>query len=68
MGLHLWRQSGLGLQINTTFITPSFAGLSGAGLYQINFKVPAGVGSGDLPLKIQVPDGTTYPGPVISMQ
>ena len=50
-------------------IFPPFAGLSGAGLYQINFQVPHGLGSGDLSLQIYATEGTrTIFGPVISLQ
>jgi uncharacterized protein (TIGR03437 family) len=38
------------LSIEGTTVTPSFAGLSSAGLYQINLTVPAGLGTGDVPL------------------
>ncbi len=38
------------LTINNAGVTPSFAGLSGAGLYQLNLTIPAALGTGDLPL------------------
>ncbi len=38
------------LYINNVLITPSFVGVSGAGLYQINFVVPPGLGEGDVPI------------------
>jgi uncharacterized protein (TIGR03437 family) len=47
---------------------PSFAGLASAGLYQVNFKVPTGLGSGDVPLHIETGSVTTQPGAVISLQ
>jgi uncharacterized protein (TIGR03437 family) len=56
------------LLINGVYLNPSFAGLSGAGLYQVNFKVPASLGSGDVPLQIVTVAGTTRPDPVISLQ
>jgi uncharacterized protein (TIGR03437 family) len=36
------------LLINNVSVVPGFAGLSSAGLYQINLTVPAGVGTGDV--------------------
>ena len=39
------------IRIGNANVTPAFAGLSGAGLYQINLTVPSGLGSGDLPLQ-----------------
>lgn len=56
------------LLINNVGVTPSFAGLSGAGLYQINFILPAGLGTGDLPLKALVGGANTQAGVVISLQ
>jgi uncharacterized protein (TIGR03437 family) len=38
------------IQINNTNVTPSFSGISGAGLYQINLTIPSGLGTGDQPL------------------
>ena len=38
------------LLINNVSVAPAFAGLSGAGLYQINLIVPEGLGAGDVPL------------------
>jgi len=34
------------LRINNVSVTPTFAGLSGAGLYQVNALVPAGITAG----------------------
>lgn len=34
--------------INNVSVTPSFSGLSGAGLYQIDLTIPAGLGTGDV--------------------
>jgi uncharacterized protein (TIGR03437 family) len=45
------------LLINNVSVAPAFAGLSGAGLYQINLIVPNGLGTGDVPLVAVV--GTT---------
>jgi len=51
--------------INNVSVTPTFAGLSGAGLYQINLTVPAGLGSGDLSLVATVGGAQTPVGVVI---
>jgi uncharacterized protein (TIGR03437 family) len=56
------------LRINNGNVTPSFAGLSAAGLYQINFTVPAGLGTGDVPLVATVGGVSTQPSVVISLQ
>ena len=42
------------LRINNVSVTPGFTGLSGAGLYQINLTVPAGLGTGDVTLQAKV--------------
>ena len=54
--------------IGNVKVTPSFAGLSSAGLYQFNLTVPAGLGSGDLSLSATVGGVSTPSGVVISMQ
>jgi uncharacterized protein (TIGR03437 family) len=56
------------LKIAGTSVTPIFAGLSAAGLYQINVKIPANLGAGDLPLAATVGGKQTQPGVVISLQ
>jgi uncharacterized protein (TIGR03437 family) len=56
------------LQINKVSVTPSFAGLSGAGLYQINLTIPAGPGTGDVSLQATVGGVQTPSGVVISLQ
>jgi len=56
------------LRINNVSVTPSFAGLSGAGLYQINLTVPTGLGTGDVPLVATVGGVQTPPNVVISLQ
>jgi uncharacterized protein (TIGR03437 family) len=56
------------LVINNVSVTPSFAGLSGAGLYQINLTVPAGLGTGDVALSASVAGAQTPSGVVISLQ
>jgi uncharacterized protein (TIGR03437 family) len=56
------------LLINNVTVTPSFAGLSGAGLYQITLTVPAGLGTGDVPLVASVGGVQTPSSVVISLQ
>jgi uncharacterized protein (TIGR03437 family) len=56
------------LQINNLSVTPQFTGLSGAGLYQINVFVPAGLGTGDVTLQAKVGGVATPSGVVISLQ
>jgi uncharacterized protein (TIGR03437 family) len=54
--------------INSRSVTPSFAGLSGAGLYQFNLTVPSGLGTGDVSLQASVGGVQTPPGVVITLQ
>ena len=56
------------LTIGGTTVTPSFAGLSSAGLYQINLEIPAGLGTGDVTLVATAGGLQTPPGVVISLQ
>jgi len=56
------------LSINGVGVTPSFAGLSGAGLDQINLVVPSGLGTGDVALLVSVGGVSTQPNAVISVQ
>jgi uncharacterized protein (TIGR03437 family) len=60
--------SVVNLLINNVSVTPLFAGLSGAGLDQINLTVPAGLGTGDVLLVATVGGVQTPPGVVISLQ
>jgi uncharacterized protein (TIGR03437 family) len=60
--------NAVSLRINNISVSPSFAGLSAAGLYQINFTVPAGLGTGDVPLVATVGGVSTQPRVVISLQ
>jgi uncharacterized protein (TIGR03437 family) len=55
------------LSINNVNVTPFFAGLSGAGLYQINITIPPGLGAGDVPLQASAGTAKT-PAVVISLQ
>ena len=56
------------LLINNVSVTPSFAGFSSSLLYQINVTIPAGLGTGDVPLAALVGGVETQPGVVISLQ
>jgi uncharacterized protein (TIGR03437 family) len=56
------------LRINNVSVTPGFAGLSGAGVYQLNLTVPPGLGTGDVPLQAAVDGIQTPSGVVISLQ
>ncbi len=58
----------INLVINGMNVTPGFAGLTSAGLYQINFTVPAALGVGDLSLLANVGGVPTQEGVVISLQ
>ena len=54
--------------IKNLSVVPSFAGLSGAGLYQINVMVPAGLGAGDVALAASVNGVQAQSNLVISVQ
>jgi len=56
------------LMIGGVTVTPSFAGLSSAGLYQINLTIPPGLGTGDLPLVATVGSVQTQSFVAISVQ
>ena len=56
------------LLINSVSLLPSFAGLDSSLLYQINLTVPAGLGTGDVPLVATVGGTQTQSGVVISLQ
>jgi uncharacterized protein (TIGR03437 family) len=60
--------SNLSVTVGGTAITPDFAGMTGAGLFQINLKIPPGLGSGDLPLSAIVGGASTPNNVVISVQ
>lgn len=45
---------GVSLYINNVPVTPTFVGLSSAGLFQINLVVPAGLGQGEVPIRAVV--------------
>jgi uncharacterized protein (TIGR03437 family) len=56
------------IQINNTNVPPSFSGISGAGLYQINLTIPSGLGTGDKALVATVGGVQTQSFVVISLQ
>jgi len=56
------------IRVNNASVTPSFAGLSGAGLYQLNLTIPPGLGTGDVSLQATVGGVQTPAGVVISLQ
>ena len=60
--------SSVTIRINNTSVTPAFAGLSAAGLYQINLTVPSGLGTGDVSLQAMVGGTQTPAGVLISLQ
>jgi uncharacterized protein (TIGR03437 family) len=55
------------LSINNVSATPSFAGETSAGLYQLNLTIPPGLGAGDVSLQASV-GGAQTPRVVISLQ
>ena len=56
------------LTLGKTTVTPSFAGLSGAGVDQFNLTLPASLGTGDIPLTAIVGGVSTQSNVVISVQ
>ena len=60
--------NSVSLTMNGTSVVVGFAGLSGAGLFQINVTIPAGLGTGDVPLVASVAGLKTPTGVVISLQ
>jgi uncharacterized protein (TIGR03437 family) len=60
--------SPVSLLVNGVTVTPLFAGLSAAGLDQINLTIPPGLGTGDVPLVAAVGGVQTSSGVVISLQ
>jgi hypothetical protein len=55
------------LSIGGTIVTPFFAGLSSAGLFQMNVTISAALGTGDVPLTATVGGVQTQAGVVISL-
>ena len=60
--------SRLALYINNIKVKPTFVGLSGAGLYQINLVIPPGLGEGPVPLQVDVGGLQTQPNVVFSLE
>lgn len=57
----------LTLYINNIAVKTTFAGMSGAGLYQVNLRIPYGLGSGDVPLLAMMGGVQTQPGVMITL-
>jgi uncharacterized protein (TIGR03437 family) len=60
--------SKVSLLINNMSVLPIFAGIDTSLLYQINVTIPAGLGTGDVPLIATVGSQQTQSGVVISLQ
>jgi uncharacterized protein (TIGR03437 family) len=56
------------LSIGSTTVLPTFAGITSAGLYQMNLVVPSGLGVGDVPLLAMVGGVQTQSGVLLSLQ
>ncbi len=56
------------VSINGVSIAPSFAGMSSAGIYQLNITIPSGLHTGDVSLQASVSGSQTPLGTVISLQ
>lgn len=56
------------LSIGGTTCSPSFAGLSAAGLFQLNVTIPAGAGNGEVSVSATVAGVQTQTGVAISLQ
>jgi uncharacterized protein (TIGR03437 family) len=54
--------------VNGQTITPTYAGETSAGLFQINLTIPPGLGTGDVTLQAIVGGIQTPTGVVISLQ
>jgi uncharacterized protein (TIGR03437 family) len=63
-----WAVDAVNVKIGSWNVTPPFAGLSGAGLVQINLTIPGGLGTGDIPLVATVGGVPTPSTVVISLQ
>ncbi len=61
--------SSVVVSINGVSVNPAFAGLTSAGLYQINLvQIPAGLGTGDVALQATVGGSQTQAGVLLSLQ
>jgi len=58
----------LTLYINNIVVKPSFAGISSAGLYQINLTVPPGLGYGEVPIQVMIGGMQGQAGVLFSLQ
>jgi uncharacterized protein (TIGR03437 family) len=58
----------LTLYINNVRINPTFVGISSAGLYQLNFVVPSGLGRGGLPIEAVIDGVATQKSAAFSIQ
>ncbi|MGA2880117.1 MAG: IPT/TIG domain-containing protein [Bryobacteraceae bacterium] len=58
----------ISLYINNIFVKPAFVGLSSAGLYQINLRVPRGLGQGDVSIKAVIAGMQTQTGVAFSLR
>lgn len=56
------------VKINNVSVPTAFAGLSSAGVYQINLTIPSGLGTGDVVLQASVGGVQTPAGVVISLR
>ncbi|HXJ40273.1 MAG TPA: hypothetical protein VNH18_13420 [Bryobacteraceae bacterium] len=57
------------LSINNVIVVPTFSGLVAAGLYQLNIvPLPAGLGTGDVPLRATAGGILTQSGVVLTLQ
>lgn len=54
--------------INGVSVTPTYSGITGAGLYQINLTIPANAGTGDVTLAATVKGLQTQAGVVIPLR
>lgn len=54
--------------INNVSVTPTYAGLAGAGYYQLNVTIPSGLGTGDVPLVVTVGGVQSQNNVVLSLQ
>jgi len=60
--------NSISIYINNVLVKPHFVGLSSAGLYQINLRVPTGLGEGDVPILAVIGSMKTQPGILFSLQ